>query len=313
MQEYNTLFKEFIQYKRFLGYKYKTDEIVLNEIIQYLIKNNISMITKEVTSNYATVNTNLSSNTIARNMGVFREFCYYLKTQKNINCYQIPTKIYPQNHNSYIPYLFTHEEIKLIFSNLNNALNNYHYNYYKKTIYPLIIKILYQTGMRIGEILNLRIKDYNNNLSVFKLVDTKNNEERYVAIPEKLNKEIYDYCTKFFYNKSNEEIIFKVSKSSVLKYFKKVLNISNITITDSGPRLHDLRHAFVIHNINKAIKENKDINMIIPILQAQLGHKSLEALSYYFHINKDVLYSVNNVSEEKLSYLIPKDGVNNEQ
>ena len=63
MQEYNTLFKEFIQYKRFLGYKYKTDEIVLNEIKQYLIKNNISMITKEVTSNYATVNTNLSSNT----------------------------------------------------------------------------------------------------------------------------------------------------------------------------------------------------------------------------------------------------------
>ena len=32
MREYNTIFDEFIQFKHFLGYKYKTDEIVINEI-----------------------------------------------------------------------------------------------------------------------------------------------------------------------------------------------------------------------------------------------------------------------------------------
>ena len=72
MQDYNTLFKEFIQYKHFCGYKYKTGEIVLKEIITYLIQNNIIKITKEVTLDYARINSNLSSNTIARNMGVFR-------------------------------------------------------------------------------------------------------------------------------------------------------------------------------------------------------------------------------------------------
>ena len=43
---------------------------------------------------------NLNSNTIARNMGVFKEFCKYLSLQE-INCYQIPNKIYPQNHHNY--------------------------------------------------------------------------------------------------------------------------------------------------------------------------------------------------------------------
>lgn len=312
MQEYNTLFKEFIQYKHFCDYKYKTDEIVLKEIITYLIQNNIVKITKEVTLDYARINSNLSSNTIARNMGVFREFCYYLKTQKNIDCYQIPTKIYPQNHNNFTPHTFSYNEMKLIFTNLSKPLQNYRYTYYRQTIYPLIIKILYQTGMRIGEVLSIKVKDYINELSLFKLTDTKNNEERYVAIPDKLNNEITKFVSKFYLNKQVNELIFKVSEITIEKYFKKVLSICNIKITDKGPRLHDLRHTFVVHNFDKAIKKGKDINSILPILGAQLGHKTLNSLSYYFHINKDVLKTVNSISEKELGYLIPESGDNYE-
>ncbi len=90
MYDYNTIFDEFIQFKHFLGYKYKTDEIVINEIKKYLIENNITEITKEVTETYARLNSNISANTIARNMGVFREFCNFLKCYKNVNYYQIP-------------------------------------------------------------------------------------------------------------------------------------------------------------------------------------------------------------------------------
>ena len=42
MRECNTIFDEFIQFKHFLGYKYKTDEIVINEIKNYLIEHNIT-------------------------------------------------------------------------------------------------------------------------------------------------------------------------------------------------------------------------------------------------------------------------------
>ena len=52
MQEYDTIFDKFIQFKHFLGYKYKTDEIVIKEIKKYLMENNITKITKEVIENY---------------------------------------------------------------------------------------------------------------------------------------------------------------------------------------------------------------------------------------------------------------------
>ena len=303
MHDYNKLFLKFLQYKRYLGYKYKTDEIVLKEIVKYLNDNNINVITKEVIENYARLNSNLNSNTIARNMGVFREFCKYLSLQ-DINCYQIPDKIYPQNYRNYTPYIFSHKEIKQIYQNLDKPLNTYHYDYDKKILYPLIIKILYQTGMRIGEVLNLEIDHYKD--GYFHLIDTKNNEERLIVLSDSLNKLINNYINKFTYKFISNNKLFQTTESTILKYFNKVLKLSNITKTDKGPRLHDLRHTFVVHLIEKWIKEESDVNVLLPVLQTHMGHKSLESLSYYFHLNHDLLNHVNKISEENLNSLIPR-------
>jgi integrase len=303
MYNYNTLKDEFLQYKHFLGVKYNTELIIMNDIVNYLIENKIEIITNEVTKNYIRRNPNISSNTIARNMGVFREFCLFLKLQKGIECYQIPLKIYPQNHHNFTPYIFSNDEIKMIYKNLN-FINNYHYSYYSQISYPLIIKILYQTGMRIGEVCNLTLKNYNGNLGIFTLLNTKNGHDRNVAIPDTLNIEINNFIHKFYLGKNDDTKIFKISADTINKYFKKVLRLANINITDKGPRLHDLRHTYIVHNINQAIDRMDNLDVFLPILQAQVGHQSLSSLSYYFHITNDLLNIVNKISEDELGYLI---------
>lgn len=302
MYNYNTLINEFLQYKRFLGYKYNTDEIVLKEIVKYLTENNINIITKEVVENYVRLNNNLNSNTISRNISTFKEFCKYLNLQE-IECYQIPDKLYPQNHHNYTPYIFSHKEIKLIYQNLDKPISTYYYDYYQKVLYPLIIKILYQTGMRIGEVLNLTINDYKD--GYFHLIDTKNGEERIIVLSINLKILIDNYIHKFKYKFMDNNKLFQTHKSVVRNYFNKVLKLSNIQKTDKGPRLHDLRHTFVVHLIKKWMKEENDINVLLPILQTHMGHKSLNALSYYFHLTHDLMYELNKVSEETLGYLIP--------
>ena len=67
-----------------------------------------------------------------------------------------------------------------------------------------------------------------------------------MAISDKLNDEITKFISKFYLNKHPDELIFKVSEGTIENYFKKVLTISDIKITDKGPRLHDLRHTFVV-------------------------------------------------------------------
>lgn len=302
MHDYNTIIFDFIQYKHYLGYKYKTDEIVLNQIKKYLLENNVEIITREVTENFARINQNLDSNTISRNMNVFRELCKYIYIQKGIECYQIPKKYYLQNHNKHKAYVFSHIEITKIYNNINKFPFTIHYSYYSQLAYPLVIKILYQTGIRIGELLQVTVSNHDRNNGFLTLKDTKNNQERNVAINDKLNDEIIILCKKFNLDKHN--LIFNFSHSAIKRFFEKVLRLSNIKINDNGPTIHDLRHTFVCHNIERAIKGKVEIDQFLKILQTQLGHQSLNSLSYYFKITNDILNTVNNLSEQELGYLI---------
>lgn len=313
MYNYNTLGENFLQYKRFLGYSYKTEEVVIKEIVDYLTFNKIEEITKNVTQNYARNNQNIASNTLARNMGTFREFCIYLK-QQGIQCYQIPQKLYPQNHKNYTPYIFSHKEISRIYRNLNIPLQNYHYSYYRQVVYPLIIKILYQTGMRIGEVLKLRIDDYNVEYGCFKLNNTKNDNERIIILSNDLKLELEQFLKKFSLAFRRNTLIFNVSQCVIENYFFNLLNLSNIPRNENSPRLHDLRHTFIVHRIQKYIEDGTDLNTILPILQVHVGHQSLNSLSYYFHLTKEILIDIKETSEKELNYLIPSlEESNNEK
>lgn len=303
MYNYNNLCDEFLQYKKYLGYKYNTEKIIINEIKKFLIDNNVDIITKEITEKYARININRNSNGIARNMGVLKEFCKYLKMQ-DIECYQIPNKIYSQKIHNLVPYIFSHEEIKLIINN-SDKLFNYHISYYNRIILPIIIRILYQTGMRIGEVLNLKIKDYNYKDKLFHLHNTKNGQERLIYLPDNLNNIILKYHNKFNYNHNIDDKLFNISYSTVNKYFYRILNKSNIKRKENSPRLHDLRHTFIVYSIEKAINEGKDINNFINILQVYVGHESVQSLEYYFKITNAMLNDINKISEEKFGYLIP--------
>ena len=309
MNNWEELGNDFIKYKQYLEYKYKTDSIVIKEIIHFLNKENIIEITKDTIEKYAKSNPNLKPNTISRNIGTFREFCKYLKIQ-DISCYQIPLKLYPQHHKKYIPYIFSKEEIKLIINNSYLVAKEGYYSYKREQILPLIFKLLYQTGMRIGEILNLKVKDYKE--ECFLVEHSKNGEERLIYLSEELNQEILKFHLKFHYNVSNEEYFFqlrngkKIKISTIDNNFYKILKRSNIKRKENSPRVHDLRHTYIVHCIEKWLKEKKDINIMLPILQTHVGHSSLKSLEYYFQITQNMINEIGKISESKLGKLIPE-------
>lgn len=269
---------------------------------------NITIITRNVIERYSKLNPNLSPNTLARNINVFREFCIYLKFQ-NINCYQIPKNSYPQKTRQYVPHIYSDNEIKLILKNIDIVSSKVPYSYIKHITIPLIIRILYQTGMRIGEVLNLNINDYDKDNKVFIIRNSKNGEERLIYLPDSLNNKISKYHQKFHINTENKYFFqitkTKISEETVSLLFKKAIKLSNIEITDKKPRIHDLRHTFIVKNIVKAHKNGKDFNTYLPYLQAYVGHKSITSLEYYFHLTKPILNELQPIINKKLGYLIP--------
>ena len=60
--------------------------------------------------------------------------------------------------------------------------------------------------------------------------------------------------------------------------------MSHIHHTGNGPRVHDFRHTFAVHTLEKQLAEGYDPMIIVPRLAAYLGHKSYRETCWYIHL-----------------------------
>ena len=147
-------------------------------------------------------------------------------------------------------------------------------------IMPSLLRMLYGTGIRIGEALSLLNEDINLEEEYFILRDTKNGKDRivpfstYVVHRNRLPVKISD-TTPFFITLKGRAC----DRDSIYRRFCKILIQANIP--KDRIRLHDLRHTFAVHSLAKMAEEGMDLYCSLPILSTYLGHQSLRATNNY--------------------------------
>lgn len=151
----------------------------------------------------------------------------------------------------------------------------------------LIIEMLYCTGMRRSELVNLKESDVNFQKGTLKVVG-KRNKERLIPITNELKTLIKDYIeTKRKVIESKTSFLFLTEKGepiypgAVYRIVKKSLE-QVTTLSKKSP--HVLRHTFATHLLNNGA----DINAIKELL----GHANLSATQVYTHNTIEKLKSV---------------------
>lgn len=175
-----------------------------------------------------------------------------------------------------IPTVSTDSKDK-IFNYLENRLNNrYSYRNY------LFLKVLFDTGLRLSEITNLRIDNLNSEDSMIHVKKTKTDVDRYVVLSEQTKTLLLDFInTQNIQNYIFTD--FKVDKpltTSAVECFisrlKKKLKLSeNVTP-------HKWRHTFA----TKYIRSGGNLET----LRLLMGHSNLNTTQKYMHLDKfDIL------------------------
>lgn len=138
--------------------------------------------------------------------------------------------------------IFTADEIKILFDNLDS--NN---RYIKKMTYGVLILIY--TGMRIGELINLKTKDIDLEKHVLYVTKSKTSAGvRKIPISDKIlelfNDNIDNSKEYFFFNKKGDKYIY----FNFLTQFNKMLELLNL----EKHTIHDTRHTFatMLNNAN---------------------------------------------------------------
>jgi len=210
---------------------------------------------------------------IVRNIVSLRNFYKYLMRKGIINenpvvNYEIP-KI---KHN--IPKILTIEEVDKLLSAPNLSVN-------KGIRDKAMLEVVYATGMKVTELLNLTIYDINLKLSYIKCKGSKDQEriipigsfavkclEEYLKIRPKIN--VYNLDLLFLNLKGVQ--MTRQGFWKIIKYYADEAHI------DKDINAFTLRHSFAVH----LLQNGADIKSV----QELLGHKDLSATQIYSSISR---------------------------
>lgn len=161
-------------------------------------------------------------------------------------------------------------------------------------VFKLYFKVLFYTGMRIGELIAVRLKNVNTTKGYIEITHTarfENQEyifskpktsasERIVTLPQFLNIEIKNYIEDYRFT-DPEEQLFMTCRNKMgytIRRYAEVAGVKQI-------RIHDLRHSHASLLINQGIQPN--------IVQQRLGHQKIETtLSTYSHLYPNKQYEL---------------------
>jgi len=212
----------------------------------------------------------LKSSSINRKISSIKHFYLFLlkkKVIKNSPADEITT---PKKE-KYLPTSMSEDEVESLLGSPKSSIKIERRD-------KAMIEILYATGMRISELVNLKLTDIDFNRSVLKVFG-KGSKERLVPYGEKAaealriyleDRKTLDSKDVFLSNRGT-----RITRGAFWQRIKIYIKRENLKLSISP---HTLRHAFATHLLNRGA----DLRSV----QILLGHSDLSTTQIYTHIAK---------------------------
>jgi len=170
-----------------------------------------------------------------------------------------------------LPVIMSKKEIAGLLSNIQNIKHR------------CMIGLLYSAGLRLSELLNLKIRDIDSDRMLINVKGAKGNKDRYTILSQSLLKDLRKYYIKY----KPKDLLFegpggkKYSDTSVRRIVKRAAQYAKIR-KNIGP--HTLRHSFATH----LLEDGTDLRYI----QTLLGHNSSKTTEIYTHVATNIVRGI---------------------
>jgi integrase/recombinase XerD len=307
----------FLNQKHMTGYKYESQEKYITRFVKFYEREGYTGIrlTKSMVETFI-YDISEKPSTHYLKETVLRDFAEFLKKQDFHEIY-VPLVRSGSYRCKHIPYIFTDNEIKCLFTAIDTWEDSFYTN--RTQVDPLLFRILYGTGMRVSEALNLTVADFHIEGGTLTVYHAKNNKDRLIPLAQSLVDGIMEYLAIMHpYSKNNTYLFFvgkggKMDQSTVYRRFRQYLLKAEIPHTKSGPRVHDLRHNYAVKCLKKRVLAGEELTNILPYLAAYMGHSDFRGTQYYLRLTADLYPHIISYSEAGFGYLIPEGGVGYER
>ena len=255
------------------------------------------------------------SSSVENEVIVIRQFLKYL----SLSGEQIYMPVIPKVRDDYVPYIFSDDELASIFDSADNIIQtDKKADPYLVIEFPVMIRLLYCCGLRIGETVKLKTSDVDLSNGILWLVNTKGDKQRLVPMSPSMTEIVKKYCMAMGVLGKDNVWLFPSSKEknhisdrSVKYRFDRVLKSKDIHLNnrkkyERGPCLHCFRHVFAFKSFAQAERSGRHLDDAIPYLSIYLGHDSLNETSKYLKFSSELFPEAVETFGEFMEDLFPE-------
>lgn len=228
---------------------------------------------------------------------IVRVFYDYAISRSYVAKAPLPVMI-PKEPPQFVPYIYSHENLRCLLQTVacDQSRQPRQARLEPVTVHTIVL-LLYGTGLRVREAVNLNRVDVDFKGSVLTIHKTKFHKSRLVPFGPQLGGLLARYAART--QASEAEVPFfttrtgaRVNQDTLRGRFRFFCTRAGVRRTDGArhqPRMHDLRHTFAVHRLTAWYREGADVQQLLPQLSAYLGHGSLRGTQTYLSMTPELL------------------------
>lgn len=279
--------QDYLAMRRDLGFKLRDAGMVLAKFAAFMEQRNAEVITTHLALEWAQQPSKAQPAFWAQRLSYVRCFArHHIASDSKT---EIPAPgllpFRPQRAN---PYLYSDEEVQHL---LEAALTLSPNMELRRWTFYVLLGLLSVTGLRLGEVLRLKLDDVDLDSGVLTVRDTKFGKSRFVPIHTSTRQVLADYRARrdkllgdrdavhFFVTQTGHQL----DGGDVHRVFYRLSRQTGLrAVNDShGPRLHDFRHRFAVETLLGWYRSGGDVERRLPVLSTYLGHVHVSDTYWY--------------------------------
>lgn len=288
--------RDFLQFKRSLGYRYARAEYTLREFDGFLsgfAKKRHKWRLDHAALAWLASKPTRKPVSVSMDAAVLRQLFSYLRRLPHLTVVEPCWPVLP-TESTFVPHHLTERDIVKMLGFCKTLGRPA----FRSSLYRALVLVLYCTGIRFGEALRLRLRDVDTRNSVL-FVETFKGRARWVPFHQTLSDELNRYLRerrgyapaapdmRFFVGANQRELPVSTAHQTLQVLFAKAgLKPEKGRL---GPRPYDLRHAFAVQRLSLWYRQGVDLQARLPWLSAYMGHVDIVGTEAYLHATPELM------------------------
>ena len=288
-----SVLERYVGMKRALGRQFDSATHALQSLDRLLAKEGYPDVNAAAFDAWCKAQEHLASGVRRVRMLEVHAFCLYRRRTEPA-CFLPDPATFPPYHQRLRPHIFTEAEIARLLDAASSMKSNPS-TPLRPELTRLAIVLLFTTGIRRGELLNLTEGDYNRQEATLHIRQKKFYKSRLLPIHDGIANEIEQYLStrakRKLLSSPSTPLMWNATRggraytgTGISYCIKPLFDQCGIKAASGrSPRIHDIRHSFAVNALLRWYRAGADVSAKLPLLATYLGHGSAISTHHYLH------------------------------